>query len=217
MGDENTSEAELESIETEEGVCGEAERSSVQSVLGEVNAQSPSASSSDAASDTETMVNFVRSFLSQMGMTDTLDCLQAEWHDMAQHGQITSDAKQFDVTPYLHDHYLENELKSALNEREQYKQAITAAEEALVKIRKSRDFHWLRHNRLLQEKNKLLEDIRKLTAQCKEPHPKLKQMKENYQKLLRQIHAMDIASVQAKEMDVKSPQYPTSDESDESD
>ncbi|KAK7879398.1 hypothetical protein WMY93_030734 [Mugilogobius chulae] len=68
-----------------------------------------------AASDPEAVVDFLRSFLSQMGMTDTLACFQAEWHEMVKTGQIKFDTKQSEVVPdvYIQNRHLENELKNA--------------------------------------------------------------------------------------------------------
>ncbi|XP_055006980.1 sperm-associated antigen 16 protein-like [Boleophthalmus pectinirostris] len=161
-----------------------------------------SVSGASAASNAKTVVEFLCSFLSQMGMTDTLDCFQAEWHEMVVNGQI--DPRRIDVMPnvYIQNCHLENELQNAQKEIQEYSQAIAAAEETVIKIQKAKDDHWLRHKRVIQEKNKVIEDIRKLTARCNEYQPKVKQMNEKYQELVQQTknatRVRDETLVQAK-------------------
>ncbi|XP_072306522.1 sperm-associated antigen 16 protein-like [Eucyclogobius newberryi] len=161
----------------------------------------------NAARDTETVVDFLRTFLSQMEMTDTLDCFQAEWHEMVENGRIVN-AKRDDVMPrvYIQNRHLENEVRKGQREIEELTQAITDAEEAAVKSQKARNFHWLRHKRLIQEKNRIIGDIRKLTAQCNDFQPKVKQMNEKYQRLVQQTMQKDKALVQAKQKHNKRPQ-----------
>lgn len=138
----------------------------------------------------ETVGDFLRSFLYQMGMTETLDCFQAEWHEMVQKGLI--DAKRVDVVPdvYTQTRNLETELKNAKKEADEYRLGASAAAETLVRVQKARDFHWLRHKRIIQEKNKLIEDIRKLTTQCSDYQPKVKQMNDKSQTLVKQSQTM---------------------------
>lgn len=130
--------------------------------------------------------DFLRSFLSQMDMTETLECFQTEWTEMAQKGLV--DIERVGVVPdvYTENKRLENELKNAHRDRDEYRLAASAAGETLAKVQKARDFHRLQHKRVVQEKNRLIEEIRKLKVQCDNYEPAVKRMNEKYQAVLKQ-------------------------------
>uniref|UniRef100_A0A3B4AFU7 Uncharacterized protein n=1 Tax=Periophthalmus magnuspinnatus TaxID=409849 RepID=A0A3B4AFU7_9GOBI len=151
MDEENGSKADLQLDtfgETDDGTFGGDDRSSIQAEdelrtkekTPTLSAQTPALSAhtpalsahtasvkgGSAASNPETVVNFLRSFLCQMEMIDTLDCFEAEWYDMVKNGQI--DANRVDMMPnvYIQNRHLENELKNVQKEIEVYSQTITA-------------------------------------------------------------------------------------------
>lgn len=130
--------------------------------------------------------DFLRNFLCQMGMTETLDCFQTEWTEMAQKGQV--DTKRVGVVPdwYTQNQRLDSELRSAQREREQYRLAASAAAGTLVRVQRARDFHRMQHKRVVQEKNRLIEQMKKLKVQCNSYEPAIKRMNEKHQAVLRQ-------------------------------
>uniref|UniRef100_A0A8C4HF18 Sperm-associated antigen 16 protein n=1 Tax=Dicentrarchus labrax TaxID=13489 RepID=A0A8C4HF18_DICLA len=134
----------------------------------------------------EAVEDFLRNFLSQMGMTETLDCFQTEWTEMAHKGLV--DAGRVGVVPgvYTENQRLDSELKSALREGAEYRLAVSAAAQTLGRVQKARDYHRLRHKRVVQEKNRLIEEIRKLKMQCSGYEPAVKRMNEKYQAVLKQ-------------------------------
>ncbi|KAF3703513.1 Sperm-associated antigen 16 protein Pf20 protein -like protein [Channa argus] len=134
----------------------------------------------------QTVDVFLRNFLFQAGMTETLDCFQTEWTEMVQKGLVN--AESVDVVPDVHieNQRLESELKIAEREREQYKLAASAAAETLGRVQRARDFHRMQHNRVVQEKNRLIEEMRKLKAQCNSYEPVVKRMNDKYEAVLRQ-------------------------------
>uniref|UniRef100_A0A3P8U5M1 Sperm-associated antigen 16 protein n=1 Tax=Amphiprion percula TaxID=161767 RepID=A0A3P8U5M1_AMPPE len=131
--------------------------------------------------------DFLRNFLFQTGMTETLNCFQTEWTEMVQKGLV--DADRVDVVPdvYTENQRLERELKHARREREEYRQAVSVAAETLVRAQKARDLQRLHHQRVIQEKNRLIEEMRKVKVQCDSYEPALKRMSEKYQAVSRQV------------------------------
>ncbi|XP_022045673.2 sperm-associated antigen 16 protein-like [Acanthochromis polyacanthus] len=131
--------------------------------------------------------DFLRNFLFQTGMTETLNCFQTEWTEMVQRGLV--DGNRVDVVPdvYTENQRLERELKRSWREREEYRQAVSVAAETLVRAQKARDLQRLHHQRVIQEKNKLIEEMRKVKVQCDNYEPALKQMSEKYQAVSRQV------------------------------
>ncbi|XP_036444258.1 sperm-associated antigen 16 protein [Colossoma macropomum] len=134
----------------------------------------------------EVVDDFLRNFLVKMGMSRTLDCFQTEWFEMLQKGKLKTDEVGFVPDLYTHNQLLDNELKNVQRERDSYKQAALQAGETIVKLQKERDFHRLQHKRVVQEKNRLIEDIKRLKKHYASYEPALRQLKEKYQTALRQ-------------------------------
>lgn len=136
------------------------------------------------------VVDFLRSFLYQTGMTETLDCFQAEWSEMVQRGLV--DEERVGVVPavYTENQRLEWELKNARRKREEFRQTASAAAETLARVQKTRDAHRLLHKRLVQEKNKIKEDMEKLKQRCDSYEPEVQRMNEKYRAALRRVTPM---------------------------
>ncbi|XP_008293761.1 sperm-associated antigen 16 protein-like [Stegastes partitus] len=131
--------------------------------------------------------DFLRGFLFQTGMTETLNCFQSEWTEMIQKGLV--DADGVDVVPdvYTENQRLERELKNARREKEECRQAVSVAAETMVRAQKARDLHRLQHKRVVQEKNRLIEEMRKVEVQYDGSELALKRMSEKYQAVSRQV------------------------------
>ncbi|KAL6470246.1 hypothetical protein MHYP_G00213650 [Metynnis hypsauchen] len=134
----------------------------------------------------EVVDDFLRNFLVKMGMSRTLECFQTEWFEMLQKGKLKTDEVGFVPDLYTHNQLLDNELKNVQRERDSYKQAALQAGETIVKLQKERDFHRLQHKRVVQEKNRLIEDIKRLKKHYASYEPALRQLNEKYQAALRQ-------------------------------
>ncbi|XP_017347559.1 sperm-associated antigen 16 protein [Ictalurus punctatus] len=148
--------------------------------------QIPSSSKKLRSPIHEVVDDFFRNFLMKMGMNKTLDCFQTEWFEMLQKGTLKTNQVGFVPDIYTHNQLLDSELKNIQKERDSYKQAAFQAGETIVKLQKERDFHWLQHKRVVQEKNRLIEDIRRLKEHYESYGPALKQLNEKYQTALRQ-------------------------------
>ncbi|XP_036410913.1 sperm-associated antigen 16 protein [Megalops cyprinoides] len=148
--------------------------------------KSVSAARHPVSSVPEVVDDFLRNFLVRMGMHRTLDCFQTEWYEMEQRGQLS--AEQVGLVPdvYTHNQLLDNELEKARRERDGYKEAAFKAGEALVKLQKERDFHRLHHKRVAQEKNRLIEDLRRLKKHYASYEPALTALRDKYQAALKQ-------------------------------
>ncbi|XP_051536077.1 sperm-associated antigen 16 protein-like [Myxocyprinus asiaticus] len=134
----------------------------------------------------EVVDDFLRNYLVKMGMARTLDCFQTEWFEMLQKGSLKTGQMELIPDAYTHNQLLDNELKSVKIERDSYKQAAFEAGETIVKLQRERDFHRMQHKRVVQEKNRLVEDIQKLKKHYASYEPALRQINEKYQTALRQ-------------------------------
>ncbi len=149
-------------------------------------AAAPRPSAASIIHQPEAVDDFLRNFLFQMGMTETLDCFETEWTEMAQRGLLATE--QVGVVPevYTENERLDRELKNARREAEEHRLALSAMTETLSRLQKARDLHRLQHKRVVQEKNRVIEEIRKLKVQCNSYEPVVKRMNEKYEAVLKQ-------------------------------
>lgn len=134
----------------------------------------------------EAMDDFFCNFLVRLGMSRTLDCFQTEWYELVQRGLLTAKDIELVPTVYTRNQQLEAENMCLKKELENYKHAANKAKEAFLKMQKERDFHRMHHKRVVQEKNRLICDIKRLKAHYASYEPVLKQLTEKYQTALRQ-------------------------------
>uniref|UniRef100_A0A8C2DY63 Sperm-associated antigen 16 protein n=1 Tax=Cyprinus carpio TaxID=7962 RepID=A0A8C2DY63_CYPCA len=186
--DEVTIDEELSIPEGEEDL-----ETAVKAVQGQTNAtecttQSQRVSSAKHAIPKipEVVDDFVRNYLVKMGMKKTLDCFQIEWFEMIHKGLMKTDHMELVPDVYTRNQLLDNELKNVQRERDSYKQAAFEAGETIVKLQRERDFHRMQHKRVVQEKNRLIEDIKKLKKHYASYEPALRQLNEKYQTAVRQ-------------------------------
>ncbi|XP_069589509.1 sperm-associated antigen 16 protein isoform X1 [Ranitomeya imitator] len=147
---------------------------------------SPVSSQRPVSHRPEVVDDFLRNFLIKMGMMKTLECFQTEWYEMMQKGLLQPEAVGFVPDVYAHNQMLDSEIKSLKKEVETYKLAASKAKESMVKLQKERDFHRMHHKRVAQEKNKLINDIKRLKTHYASYEPLLRQLHEKYQTVLRQ-------------------------------
>uniref|UniRef100_A0A8C3JHN0 Sperm-associated antigen 16 protein n=1 Tax=Calidris pygmaea TaxID=425635 RepID=A0A8C3JHN0_9CHAR len=134
----------------------------------------------------ETMDDFFCNFLVRLGMSRTLDCFQNEWYEFIERGVFTPKDAGLVPTAYTCNQQLEAENMRLKKDLENYKLAANKAKEAFLKMQKERDFHRMHHKRVIQEKNRLICDIKRLKAHYASYEPVLKQLTEKYQTTLRQ-------------------------------
>ena len=125
----------------------------------------------------EAVDDFLRNFLLRAGMTQTLECFQTEWNEMETKGLVN--AGRLGVVPdvYTDNQRLDKELKHAWRERDEYRREASASAQALVTAQRVRDLQRLQLTRLVQEKARLLADMRRLKVQWDRYEPALQGVK----------------------------------------
>uniref|UniRef100_A0A8B9CVK6 Sperm associated antigen 16 n=1 Tax=Anser brachyrhynchus TaxID=132585 RepID=A0A8B9CVK6_9AVES len=132
------------------------------------------------------MDDFFCNFLVRLGMSRTLDCFQTEWYELIERGAFTAKDVGLVPTVYTQNQQLQAENMRLRKDLDNYKLAANKAKEAFLKMQKERDFHRMHHKRVVQEKNRLICDIKRLKAHYASYEPVLKQLTEKYQTTLRQ-------------------------------
>ncbi|XP_072020813.1 sperm-associated antigen 16 protein-like [Amphiura filiformis] len=129
----------------------------------------------------ELVDDFVRNFLVKMGMTRSLDCFQTEWYELQQRGLLNEEDVKTVPDIYTRNQQLDSQVKQLRSEVGKFKNAANKAKDTYVKLRKERDFHRMHHKRVVQEKNKLIEDIKRLKTHYASYEPTLTQLKQKYE------------------------------------
>ncbi|XP_046899299.1 sperm-associated antigen 16 protein [Hypomesus transpacificus] len=134
----------------------------------------------------EVVNNFLCNFLVRRGLSKTMDCFQVEWHEIGQKDLLKTQLVELVPDAYTHNQLLEKELKDVLSERNNYIQAAFKASETLVKLKKERDFHRQQYQRVAEEKNRLVDCMKRLKQHYASYKPALKQLNDRYQEALKQ-------------------------------
>lgn len=92
---------------------------------------------------------------------------------------------------FVPDVYLQNQefaesVSKLRADVENYKSIAAKARATYDKLRKERDFNRMHHKRVVQEKNKLLGDIKKLKLLCDNHEPALKRLQSKYEITLKE-------------------------------
>ncbi|XP_004626767.1 sperm-associated antigen 16 protein [Octodon degus] len=134
----------------------------------------------------EVIEDFLCNFLIKMGMTRTFGCFQSEWYELIQKGvtQLRTSRSVPDV--YAQIMLLENENKNLKKDLKHFKQAADKAREDLLKTQKERDFHRMHHKRVIQEKTKLIKDLKELKLHYASYEPTIRVLHEKHHALLKE-------------------------------
>ena len=134
----------------------------------------------------EVLDDFIRNVLLKMQMGETLDMFQREWHRMQAEGKLSSGDMGTVPDIYLRNQQLDDQLKDMGAEIEKMKQISAAAKGTWDKFRKERDFHKMHHKRVMQEKNKLVTDIKRLKKHYQTFEPTLGELRHKYETAMKE-------------------------------
>ncbi|KAI8591509.1 WD40-repeat-containing domain protein [Geranomyces variabilis] len=129
----------------------------------------------------EVIDDYIRNWLSSKGLVRSLDAFQNEWYEFHQRGKLSEE----DVTTVPDVYQRNQELADALQKLrvdvDNYKEIASKARATYDKLRKERDFHRMHHKRVVQEKNRLIGDIKRLKKHYESYEPMLKAMQTKYE------------------------------------
>lgn len=140
----------------------------------------------------EAVDDFLRNFLQRAGLSRTLNSFENEWYSGPVQKTLTETLSMaatgiFFITDALtHRQLLQSELEIIRRETHMLRQEVLVAGESLVKMQRERDFHRLQYRRVAEDKNRLIEDFKKLKKHLESYKPVLRQLDNKYQAALRQ-------------------------------
>ena len=129
----------------------------------------------------EVMDDFIRNWLVKMKMNRTLDCFQSEWYELKHKNQIATEDIGSVPDIYQHNQQLDSMVKSLRREVNTCRKSVKEVQELYEKLKRERDFHRMHHKRVVQEKSKLVSDLRALKKHYKNYEPIVKILKRKYE------------------------------------
>lgn len=125
--------------------------------------------------------DFIRNFLIRAGLSRSLDAFNTEWFELKQKGGLPGEDAMAVPDVYAQNQRLE-ELATRLRLELGHAQEVAAkAQSTWDRFRKERDFHRMHHKRVVQEKNKLIVDIRRLKHHYEQYEPTLVELRTKYE------------------------------------
>jgi len=129
--------------------------------------------------------DFVRNFLLRSGMFRTLEAFQAEWFEKkCTHEEnigITNEESSIVPNVYAKNELLNDKVVNLTRQADKTKSDYNKLKEEYEKLGKERDFHRMHHRRITQEKDKLLNDIKRQSLHYKNYEPTLKELRKKYE------------------------------------
>ncbi|KAJ3284248.1 Sperm-associated antigen 16 protein [Borealophlyctis nickersoniae] len=129
----------------------------------------------------EVIDDYIRNYLSSKGLLKSLDAFQNEWYECQQKGKLSPEDTTIVPDVYQRNQDLADALQKLRVDVENYKDIASKARSTYDKLRKERDFHRMHHKRVVQEKNKLIADIKRLKKHYEGYEPTLKQLQHKYE------------------------------------
>jgi hypothetical protein len=125
--------------------------------------------------------------------------LQNEWYEAQQNERLTPEDMTIVPDVYQQNEEFGQALSKLRVDVENYKEIAGKARATYDKLLKERDFHRMHHTRVVQEKNKLIIDIKNLKKHYQGYEPTLKQLQQKYEiamkeKMLRKIEVDRLAT-----------------------
>eukprot|EP00947_MAST-08B_sp_MAST-8B-sp1_P002546 g2546.t1 len=130
--------------------------------------------------------DFIRNFLIKRGMARTLDEFNTEWYEMQSKGKLSEEDVGVVPDIYLRNQDLDEQVKLLKDEVDKMKEIAAKAQGTWDKFRKERDFHRMHHRRVVQEKKKLIVDIKRLKKYYAHYEPTLKEIRNKYEVVMKE-------------------------------
>lgn len=130
--------------------------------------------------------DFVRNFLIKADLKRTLDCFNTEWYEMQAKGKLPPEISSAVPDIYLRNDELDQQTKALREQVDKMREVAARAQATWDKFRKERDFHRMHHKRVLQEKNKLVTDIKRLRNHLRSYEPTIEELKRRHEAAMKE-------------------------------
>ncbi len=129
--------------------------------------------------------DFIRNFFVKLQLRKSLEAFQTEWYELSASGKLNAEDVG-EVNNGMADIYIRNEqldqaVKSLRAEVARMTRVADQARSTWDKFKHERDFHRMHHRRVVQEKNSLIRDMKRLKKTIFTFQPLLTEAKKKYE------------------------------------
>mmetsp|Transcript_10433 Transcript_10433/g.24305 ORF Transcript_10433/g.24305 Transcript_10433/m.24305 type:complete len:513 (+) Transcript_10433:393-1931(+) len=125
--------------------------------------------------------DFIRNFMIKVGMQRTLDSFNTEWYELQAKGKLSEEYTTPVPDIYLRNQELDEQVVNLRQQLDKMRDITAKAQGTWDKFRKERDFHRMHHKRVVQEKNKLTTDLKRLRKHYLSYEPTLTELQRKYE------------------------------------
>ena len=125
--------------------------------------------------------DFVRNFLIKAGLKRSLDAFNIEWYELQSKGKLSAELATPVPDIYLRNEELFEQTRVLREQVEKMRDVAGRAQSTWDKFRKERDFHRMHHKRVVQEKNKLINDLKRLRTHLRSYEPTIEELKRRHE------------------------------------
>ena len=130
--------------------------------------------------------DFIRNFLIKTGMKTTLDTFNTEWYELQSKGKLPNELSVIVPDLYLRNEDLDQQARQLREQVEKAAEVAHRAQATWDKFRRERDFHRMHHKRVVQEKEKLINDIKRLRNHMRSYEPAIEELKFRHQAAIKE-------------------------------
>ncbi|KAF4656135.1 hypothetical protein FOL47_009124 [Perkinsus chesapeaki] len=126
--------------------------------------------------------DFIRNFFIKNGLKRSLDAFQNEWYSLQLSGKLNATAMEEAVPDlYMRNQQLLDIIRAQEVEMKKLRTVAENAKSFFDKLRQQRDFHRMHHRRVVQEKEKLISDFKRLRRHYEQYEPTLTELRHKYE------------------------------------
>lgn len=125
--------------------------------------------------------DFIRNVMIKLNMVRTLDVFNTEWYEMQSKGKLTPEDVAVVPDIYLRNQALDEQVRELRSQVTRMEAIAAKAKGTWDTFRKERDFHRMHHRRVVQEKRKLTQDIKRLREHFVGFEPTLAELRGKYE------------------------------------
>ena len=130
--------------------------------------------------------DFIRNFLIKAGMKRTLDSFNTEWYELQSKAKLPKELSVAVPDIYLRNEDLDQQARQLREQVEKMSEIANRAQATWDKFRKERDYHRMHHKRVVQEKNKLITDIKRLRKHMRSYEPAIDELKRRHETAMKE-------------------------------
>ena len=125
--------------------------------------------------------DFIRNFLIKANMKRALESFNTEWYELQSKGKLPAELSSNVSDIYLRNEELDQQTRQLREQVDKMKVVANRAQATWDKFRKERDYHRMHHRRVVQEKNKLIDDLKRLRHHLKSYEPTIEELKRRHE------------------------------------